>query len=119
MGVVLASMLADICDEDEYKFNVRREGIFVGVQKWAFFICFSVSGITSGLTLNLIDFDANLGSSQPESTILWMRLLLCGGTMLSALLGYLIIGKYSLSKEKCEEMSKHIKQKNNNSTVTT
>lgn len=95
MGVLVSAMIADQIDHDEKVNNIRREGIFVSLQNWIISIAGAIAIIASGLTLNLIGFEALAGANQTESATFLMRILLCGGTFVSALLGYYFISKFN------------------------
>lgn len=94
MGVLVSAMIADQIDLDEKINNIRREGIFVSLQSWIISVAGAIAIITSGLTLNIIGFDALQGVNQSKDALLIMRILLCAGTSFSALLGYFLISKF-------------------------
>lgn len=94
MGVIVSAMVADQIDYDEKIHNIRREGIFVSLQTWIIAIASTVAVISSGLTLNLIGFDALQGAAQTDTSILLMRIILVTGTMFSAFGGYVLISQY-------------------------
>ncbi|MGJ8680535.1 MFS transporter [Paraglaciecola sp.] len=94
MGVIVSAMIADQIDLDEKTHNIRREGIFVSLKNWIIALASTVAVISSGLTLNLIGFEALQGAAQSETAILLMRILLVSGTILSALGGFVLISQY-------------------------
>lgn len=98
MGVLVSAMIADQIDHDEKVNNIRREGIFVSLQNWIMSVAGAIAIITSGLTLNLIGFDALEGANQTSSATLMMRILLSGGTFISAMLGYFAISYFKEHK---------------------
>lgn len=100
LGVLVSSMITDLIDLDERKHNIRREGIFVSVQLWTLQITIAISAILSGAALNWIGFDADLGGAQTESSLMWMRVILSGGTVLSALLCLFLAKQYTLDERK-------------------
>lgn len=100
LGVLVSSMITDLIDLDEREHNIRREGIFVSVQMWTLQITIAISAITSGAALNWIGFDADLGSAQTETSIMWMRVLLTGGTVLAAVICLLLAKYYDLDERK-------------------
>jgi len=51
------SMIADICDEDEKMFGVRREGSFTAVYSWWLKLAISVAYLIAGILLHSTQFD--------------------------------------------------------------
>jgi Na+/melibiose symporter-like transporter len=100
MGVIVSAMIADQIEHDEKQNNIRREGIFVSLQNWIISIAGAIAVITSGLTLNLIGFEALQGAAQTDGSILMMRIILVVGTILSALGGYALISQYNTNHHK-------------------
>lgn len=74
--LMLHSMMGDICDEDEHKTGIRREGMFGAVISWGQKFAVSSSYILTGLVLSWIGFEAELEGAQTESAILGLRLSL-------------------------------------------
>ena len=72
---VAFSMIADVCDYDEFKNGTRREGMFGAVQNWANKLAVSLSLLFSGVILNLTGFDSKLETAQSTSTLTVMRAL--------------------------------------------
>jgi Na+/melibiose symporter-like transporter len=108
MGVIVSSMIADQIDADEVEHNVRREGLFASLQNWIIAIASSIAMISSGLVLNLIGFEALLGNEQTSTSLLMMRLLLVGGTVVSAFIGYFLLRQYDLDEEKFSQIKKKL-----------
>ena len=102
VGVLMHSMIADVCDDDELKNGHRREGMFGAVFGWATKASFAVSFVLIGIFLSLIGFDSNLPDQTP-STYLNMRLAMVFGAGLPAVLCFILLGFYPLTKEKSEE----------------
>ncbi|AWB65491.1 sodium:melibiose symporter [Saccharobesus litoralis] len=111
VGVLASSMIADLIDEDEVKNNIRREGIFASVQNWLIQISIATAIILSGLTLNLIGFDAQAGANQSESALTWMRVILVAGTCLAPILSALLLRKYDLNEAKYATIRATLDQK--------
>jgi GPH family glycoside/pentoside/hexuronide:cation symporter len=102
VGVLMHSMIADVCDDDELKNGRRREGMFGAVFGWATKASFAISFVLIGIFLNLIGFDPSLDSQTP-STYLNMRLAMVFGAGLPAVLCFILLGFYPLTKAKSEE----------------
>ncbi|WP_111977745.1 MFS transporter [Algibacillus agarilyticus] len=97
MGVLIPSLIAKICDEEQSKNNEDNKGLFISVQAWVLHVSSSLAIIASGYTLNLIGFDANLGAEQTEFSLQAMRYILSGGTILFSLLAWGLLTASKLS----------------------
>lgn len=110
IGVLIASMLADMIDKDELEHAERREGLFVSLKAWAVKCAGSIAVILAGLLLNLIGFDALLAGDQSTQTIILMKSILCIGTILGAAISLLLINHYDLTKEELIQIQSLLKQ---------
>lgn len=70
---IIRSMIADVCDDDELKTGLRREGMYASMQAWVDKAMGSLATILAGGVLVLIGFDQSLGGSQPADTLFYMR----------------------------------------------
>ncbi|NDV61244.1 hypothetical protein G0Q06_02130 [Puniceicoccales bacterium CK1056] len=102
VGVLMQSMIADVCDDDELKNGSRREAIFGAIFGWATKASFAVSFVMVGFFLSFIGFDPSL-PAQTESTYFNMRVAMCLGAATPALLCFVLLALYPLTKEKSEE----------------
>lgn len=110
VGVVMQSMIADVCDDDELKNGERREGMFGALFGWATKASFALSFVLIGVFLNAIGFDPSLSEQTPE-TYLNMRYAMCFGAASPAVLCFFLLSLYPLSKKKTEENSRLLIQK--------
>lgn len=108
MTMLLPSMLADVCDEDELLHGERREGLFVALHNWVSSISVALALLLAGLSLNLIGFDARLGGAQPEQSIFAMRLILCFGTVLFSLMSLICLRYYRLTAARSQQISRQL-----------
>ena len=53
----MTSMTADVCDEDELKTGLRREGIYGAVYGFVQKLALGIAAFTSGWVLNLAGFE--------------------------------------------------------------
>lgn len=74
LWVLMASMLADVCDEDELHTGERREGTFSAVYWWFVKMGLSASLALSGVLLKATGFEEKLGAAQGGNTFFWMRI---------------------------------------------
>lgn len=71
--ILLHSMKADVCDEDELRTGDRREGMFGAVSGWIHKLAASITFTLSGLVLVATGFDQALGAGQAPEAILRLR----------------------------------------------
>jgi len=103
MGMVVQSMFADICDEDELAHGQRREGLFGGAFSWLIKTGTSLAYLISGQTLNWIGFKHDLGANQTPSAIFSMRLFLCAAPAVAAIACIIMLKCYPLTKARAIE----------------
>lgn len=115
MSMLIPSMLADLCDEDELHHQQRREGLFVSIHTWVVNISMALSLLISGLLLNLIGFNANNQIFQKDDSIFLMRIILSIGTVLFSLIPLLFLRHYTIDAKKCLDTRKRlVKQQEQN-----
>ena len=105
MTMLIPSMMADLCDEDELKHGQRREGVFVAIHSWFTSLSAALALLLAGLSLNLIGFDAQLSAAQNPDSILAMRVILALGTMVFALCSLLVVRGYHLDAQGSQQIS--------------
>ncbi|MEM6552251.1 MAG: MFS transporter [Planctomycetota bacterium] len=106
--ILLASMMADICDEDELKHGLRREGMFAAVFSWLEKCVVSAAFFGTGLALGLSGFDVALGAEQSEATFTKMRLFLAGAPALTALLAIAALAFYPITADSAAETRRQL-----------
>jgi glycoside/pentoside/hexuronide:cation symporter, GPH family len=111
LWMLTASMVADICDEDELATGVRREGMYNAVYSNVLKIGMSIGVLICGFILNASGFRAELGAEQPEQTLLIMRILFAGVPAAALLLGFLLIIKYPITKERAGETRRKLDER--------
>lgn len=72
--VLTSSMLADVCDLDELKTGLRREGMYGGIFTWVFKLGLTVSMSVSGLVVRYSGFDQALSALENADALWFMRL---------------------------------------------
>jgi GPH family glycoside/pentoside/hexuronide:cation symporter len=107
VGVLMQSMIADVCDDDELKNGRRREGMFGAVFGWATKASFAFSFVLIGVFLNAIGFNPSAGS-QTVQTYTNMRIAMCFGAGLPALFCFIMLKFYPITKKKAEENRKKL-----------
>ena len=107
MWVIGSSMLADICDLDEKKTGLRREGMFGAPYRWACKTGIAFTMVLSGYMLEWSGFDAEV-DVQPEGVITHMRLLYMFVPMGFVGLAALLVAFYPLSEKRILEIQKQL-----------
>jgi GPH family glycoside/pentoside/hexuronide:cation symporter len=104
ISVLIPSMLADVCDDDELRHGLRREGMLGSLFSWIQKTGYALAFFGAGVVLNLIGFKASLGGMQAASTIFEMRLTLAVSTAVWSVLAIWILAYYPLTKERAYEI---------------
>lgn len=104
LGILMTSMLADICDEDELRHRQRREGMFGAIYSWFHKTAMSLAFLISGITLTLAGFDTELGGNQHSGTILTLRTVLAAAPVLWAVLALITLRFYPITRERAYEV---------------
>ena len=99
LGVIIPSMIADLCDWDEYKLGERREGIISSVFSWITKFGTSFTFLVSGIALHYSGFDEMLGVDQPEYTMKLLRIFFVGSSVLAPVLAIFCLKLYSINEE--------------------
>ncbi|WP_440906505.1 MFS transporter (plasmid) [Catenovulum sp. SX2] len=92
MAILLQSLVADVAAAQKSVMG-NHNGVYVSIHNIVMQLCTSLAMLVSGFSLNFIGFDAELAAGQSASSILDMRIILAGGTMLSALLAAVALVK--------------------------
>lgn len=104
INILTPAMLADICDEDELRGGMRREGLFGAIFSWVQKVGYSAAFFGAFLSLKLTGFDAALGGHQTPDTILRLRLILALSTAVWAVLAILLLRVYPLDRARAHEI---------------
>lgn len=105
---ITTSMKADICDDDELRSGMRREGMFGSVGNWILKVTMASTFFLSGLILSLTGFDVELKGDQAPETLLWMRILFSVVPAVSSLLALWLLKKYPLNESRMSEIREEL-----------
>jgi len=111
IGILGQAMTADICDEDELRCGMRREGVFGAIFSWIQKVGYSAAFFGAFLSLKMTGFDAAKGGHQSDDTILRLRLILAISTAVWAILAILLLRAYPLSKARAHEIRDALEQR--------
>ncbi len=104
VGMLMPSMAADICDEDEWQYGKRREGIIASLMSWIQKTGASLAFFGGGLALNWVGFDAALGGDQSPGAILGIRVLFCLSTVILSAIAVVVLFFYPLNEKRVLEI---------------
>jgi glycoside/pentoside/hexuronide:cation symporter, GPH family len=104
INVLTPAMLADICDEDELRGGMRREGLFGAIFSWIQKVGYSTAFFGAFLSLKMTGFHAELGGAQAPATILRLRLILALSTAVWAVLAIALLRLYPLDRKRAHEI---------------
>ena len=107
----IPSMIADLCDWDEYKHGERREGIISSVFTWITKFGTSFTFLVSGIALYFSGFDEQLGADQPEGTMTVLRLFFVGASVLAPLIAILCLKLYNIDENDAYSMREDLEQR--------
>jgi GPH family glycoside/pentoside/hexuronide:cation symporter len=110
IGVIIPSMMADLCDYDELKYGERREGMISSVYSWVTKFGLSFTFLFSGFALTLSQFDESL-TMQSSETILTMRYWFVGASIAAALIAFAILRYYPISEEVAHETREELENR--------
>lgn len=97
VNILQYSMLADVCDDDENRSGLRREGLLGSLFSWVQKTGYALAFFGAGLALKLSGFNAALGGAQEGSTIFGLRLMLAGSIAVWSVLAIGLLLFYPLS----------------------
>jgi len=100
LGMLIPAMMADLCDWDEHRYGERREGVISAVFSWITKVGLSFTFLFSGIAIQVSGFKAELGATQPEGTITWMRILFAASSVLAPGLAILCLWLYPITEAK-------------------
>lgn len=99
LNVVLQSMMADVCDYDEWKLHKRREGMYGAALSWLTKMGIALAVTINNILLDLTGFDAALGGNQSEGTMLGLRLAFTVVPIIACFIAYFVLRKYTLTEK--------------------
>jgi GPH family glycoside/pentoside/hexuronide:cation symporter len=104
LNVLMPSMLADVCDEDELRHGQRREGVLGAIFMWIQKTGYSLSVLGMGIALEISGFDAKLGGAQSAGSILTLRLFLSISTAVWAGAAIVLLFFYPITQKRAYEI---------------
>ncbi|OHB55768.1 MAG: hypothetical protein A2Y07_10595 [Planctomycetes bacterium GWF2_50_10] len=112
--LMISSMVADICDEDELETGLRREGVYGAVNGLALKGALALTTLVGGVLLVWSGYDATSAESAGivNSNVLFkMRALFVIGQIAALLIGIIVFMFYPITKQKAESTRKILDQR--------
>jgi GPH family glycoside/pentoside/hexuronide:cation symporter len=95
--VLVSAMKADLCDWDELKTGLRREGMFAAVSGWLQKLAAAMTFSFAGAVLVWTGFEQAKGAAQAPGTLLHIRLVFAFVPAAAYLAGIAMLRWYALS----------------------
>lgn len=111
MFVLTSSLLADVCDYDEYLTGCRREATYTAVSGWCVKLGVTAALMLSGYILVATGFHKELGGAQSPETMLWMRGLFSFVPPIALLIAFILTLRFPLSEKRSREIQASLKQR--------
>lgn len=105
------SMIADTVDQQEYETGERNEGVYYGMLNFGYKISQAIAIFVFGILLDLIQFDAALGT-QTKSTSMLLGISLSLGSLIAFASALIAYSKYSLNETSVTLMQDKIIKRN-------
>jgi len=108
--VLTASCIADICDIDDLKTGLRREGMYGAVYSWL--MKTGVAGViaVSGFIISWSGFDSELACQSTES-IFRLRLVFAVGPFLFLLIAVCLTHFYPITRQTLNDIQRQLKER--------
>ena len=94
MTIILPAIVAEASDQNKQNTEVCRAGGFAALHHWVFALSLMFALLVSGMSLNIMGFDANLGSSQPQNALFSMKVILSLGTIIPSIVAWFVLSRY-------------------------
>ena len=119
--LMISSMIADVCDEDELKTGLRREGMFGAVAGFSQKTALAITQLGGGLLLVVAGFDSNVANTEgmPLETALMMKGLYVGFTVAALIIAIVIFCFYPISRSRAEETRRQLDERKRQQNAAT
>jgi GPH family glycoside/pentoside/hexuronide:cation symporter len=109
--MVFFTMVGDVCEEDELKTGLRREGIYSSIGGLSRKMAVAVAAILAGNTLKWIGFDAETAalSGLSASVLANLKISYVFGQVAVVLIGLVLISFYPITRRRAMETQRLLK----------
>lgn len=98
MVILIPSMMADLAQQQGQAERSSYAGMFASIHGWTLSLSAVAVLLLSGLTLSFTGFDASLAGQQSATSVLAMRLILTGGSVLFSVIPLLLVMRWQADK---------------------
>lgn len=107
------TMVGDVCEEDELKNGLRREGIFSSIGGFSRKMAVAVAAILTGTTLKWIGFEAESAASVgvPDAILFHLKTAYILGQVGVVILGLLLISFYPITRKRAIETQRLLRER--------
>jgi Na+/melibiose symporter and related transporters len=109
--LLIASIKADICDDDELKTGLRREGAIGAVSAWISKLSTSLTAVLAGFVLAVTGYDSLLGNDQAPGVIDSMRWWFYIVPSASALVALVLLWWFPITEERARETRRLLEER--------
>lgn len=111
MFVLTSSLLADVCDYDEFLTGCRREATYSAVFGWCVKLGVTGALTLSGFVLVATGFKESLGGAQSPQTLFWMRGLFSFVPPAALLVAFILTLRFPLTEARSREIQSTLNQR--------
>jgi GPH family glycoside/pentoside/hexuronide:cation symporter len=107
------TMVGDVCEEDELKTGLRREGIFSSIGSFSRKMAVALAAILSGNVLKWVGFDAEVAalSGVPAAVLSKLKISYVLGQTTVVVIGLVLISFYPITRKRAVETQRLLKER--------
>jgi len=116
--MLFISMIGDVCEEDELRTGLRREGIYSAVGGFSRKLAVAAAAIGTGVVLKAAGFDAEIAETTgaPQEVIDRIRIYFVVGQVVVLLLGLFLLQFYPITRERAQETQRILRARRGTGT---
>jgi len=118
--MLFISMIGDVCEEDELKTGMRREGIYSSVGGLSRKAAVAAAAVGTGMVLKLCGFDAEVAErvGAPHDVVMSMKNWFVFGQAGFLLLSMVLLYFYPITRERAEETQRLLRARHANKAAS-
>ncbi len=118
--LMLSSMIADVCDEDELKTGLRREGTYGAVYSFALKASLALTSVLGGILIKLSGFDVTTATQGglDLSVLIKMKTIFIIGQAITFIITIIIFVFYPITKQRALETRQILDDRHQHSKTT-
>jgi GPH family glycoside/pentoside/hexuronide:cation symporter len=113
---IVRSLIADICDDDELRTGLRREGMYASMAAWIDKAMASLALLLAGAILTLVGFNRG-DAHQAASALFYMRVAYVAVPLTGVTLALIALRYFPLTQARCLEIRRLLEQRRGASYV--